>query len=171
MTAELATARLTLRRPTADDVDAILAYASDAEVTRYLGWPRHTSAADTRAFLVFADAAWRDDGVGPYLLVLRETGAVIGSTGLARRAGDVAETGYVLARASWGRGLATEAVQAMVALAATLGIRTVVAHVHPAHAASMRVLAKCGFTRAAAPIALAFPNLAPVPQAAVVFTR
>lgn len=51
------TARLTLARPTPADAAYIFErYAGDAEVTRFLGWPRHQSLADTRAFLGFSDA-------------------------------------------------------------------------------------------------------------------
>jgi hypothetical protein len=34
-------------------------YASDHEVTRFLGWPRHRSLDETRAFLQFSDAEWQ----------------------------------------------------------------------------------------------------------------
>ena len=38
------TERLLLRPPMQEDAESIFErYASDAEVTRYLGWPRHTS--------------------------------------------------------------------------------------------------------------------------------
>src|SRR5437899_10367002 len=59
---ELETARLVLRAPREDDAEAIFArYASDGEVTRMLGWPRHRSLDDTRDFLAFA-ARQRDEG-------------------------------------------------------------------------------------------------------------
>jgi RimJ/RimL family protein N-acetyltransferase len=49
--------RLVFRRPVVDDDRSMLErYAGDVEVTRYLGWPRHTSVADTRAFLAVSDA-------------------------------------------------------------------------------------------------------------------
>jgi ribosomal-protein-alanine N-acetyltransferase len=42
----LETARLILRRPRAADAPVIYErYASDPEVTRWLGWPRHTCPA------------------------------------------------------------------------------------------------------------------------------
>jgi ribosomal-protein-alanine N-acetyltransferase len=43
------TERLVLRRPSADDGEAVFTrYASDPEVTRYVSWPRHRSLADQR---------------------------------------------------------------------------------------------------------------------------
>ncbi len=57
----------------------------------------------------------------------------------------VASTGYVLAQREWGVGLASEALQAMVALADALEVRRLYARCHAQHAASIRVLKKCGF--------------------------
>ena len=40
--ATIETARLILRKPVTGDAEAVFAaYASDAAVTRHLGWPRH----------------------------------------------------------------------------------------------------------------------------------
>jgi RimJ/RimL family protein N-acetyltransferase len=43
-------------------------YASDPEVTKFLGWPRHTSIEQTQAFLEFSDAEWEKWPAGPYLI-------------------------------------------------------------------------------------------------------
>jgi RimJ/RimL family protein N-acetyltransferase len=54
----LETPRLQLVAPTPSDADAIFErYAGDADVTRYVGWPRHRTVADTRAFLAFRTTA------------------------------------------------------------------------------------------------------------------
>jgi [ribosomal protein S5]-alanine N-acetyltransferase len=53
------TSRLILRRPMQNDAEAVFArYSSDAEVTQYLGWPRHQSLEHTKFFLAFSDAEW-----------------------------------------------------------------------------------------------------------------
>jgi len=53
------TARLVLRRPVITDAELVYQrYASDPEVTRFLGWPRHQSLDDTRAFLELSEAEW-----------------------------------------------------------------------------------------------------------------
>jgi len=50
------TARLVLRRPRFEDAEAIFVrYASDPEVTRFVGFPTHRSIADTRAFVEFSE--------------------------------------------------------------------------------------------------------------------
>jgi len=159
----IATARLALRRPRASDADAIFArYASDPEVTRLVGWPRHQSVDDTRGFLRFSDAEWERAPAGAYLIESRETGALLGSTGFVFEAPHRAVTGYVLAKDAWGRGYATEALGAMVATARPLGVRRLYALCHHEHRASARVLEKCGFSLEGRLRAYAeFPNLVP----------
>jgi RimJ/RimL family protein N-acetyltransferase len=155
------TSRLRFRPPRPDDAVAIFSrYASDTEVVRYLGWPRHATVADTRAFLGFSDAEWQRWPAGPFLIELADTGELIGGTGLAFEDASTASTGYVLARDAWRHGYATEALGAMVDLARSLGVRRLYALCHPAHAASIHVLEKGGFHReGVAPGRCGFPNL------------
>lgn len=155
------TARLVLRKPTAADAEAIyLRYSSDTEVTKYLGWPRHQSIEQTKAFLAFSDSEWQRWPAGPYLIERRSDRKLLGGTGLAFETPTVAATGYVLARDAWGHGYATEALAAVVAVASRLGVRRLYALCHPSHQASIRVLEKCGFALEDRLIGFAdFPNL------------
>jgi RimJ/RimL family protein N-acetyltransferase len=137
-----------LRRPREADAAAIFErYAADPEVTRFLGWPTHRSLADTHGFLEFSNAEWEQWPAGPYLIASRDSGLLLGGTGLSFESPTEAETGYVLARDVWGQGLATEALSAIVELAPSLGVRHLWAQCHPEHRASWRVLEKGGFTR------------------------
>lgn len=160
---ELKTARLTLAAPRLVDADAMFErYASDPEVTRYLGWPRHQSVADTQGFVEFSAAEWGRWPAGPYLVRARADGRLLGSTGLTFERSDEAMTGYVLAKDAWGNGYATEALQAMVDVSRSVGLVRIYALCHPQHRASWRVLEKCGFTRDESWSKPAqFPNLAP----------
>jgi RimJ/RimL family protein N-acetyltransferase len=136
-------------------------YASDAEVTRYLGWPTHRAVADTEAFLAFSALQWDLDGAGPYLIWARGDGQLLGSTGLGLEPGGQAITGYVLAKDAWGKGYATEALGAVVDVATDIGLGRLYALCHPQHRASWRVLEKCGFERDASWSGqVEFPNLA-----------
>lgn len=141
------TERLVLRRPRGADAAAIFGrYACAEEVTRYLAWPRHRSVAETEAYLAHCDEEWRRWPAGGYLI--EEDGALVGGTGLHFEAEHCASTGYVLARDAWGRGIATEALRAMVEVADTMqGLRRLHALCHAEHAASARVLEKAGFAR------------------------
>jgi ribosomal-protein-alanine N-acetyltransferase len=155
------TARLWLRRPRAGDAEAIFSrYAGDPRVTRYMGWPTHRSGEATRAFLDHCEAEWQRWKVGAYLIEARAGGALLGGTGLHLESPVRAATGYVFARDAWGMGYATEALRAVVELAARLGVLRLQALCHPDHAASQRVLEKGGFTREGVLRAhTAFPNL------------
>jgi len=157
------TARLTLRQPEMGDALSMFErYASDPDVTRFLGWPRHRTVEDTEAFLRFSTDEWERWPAGPYLIELRGDGRLLGSTGLGFQTPDQAVTGYVLARDAWGKGYATEALAAMIAVARLTGLAQLYALCHPEHARSRRVLEKCGFVRDDPPTRRTeFPNLAP----------
>ena len=159
---EIATPRLLLVPPRSTDADEIFErYAGDPDVTTFLGWPRHRTVDDTRAFLAFSASEWERWPAGPYLIRSRPGGRLLGGTGLGFQDHDRAITGYVLARDVWGQGYATESLAAMVDLARAVGVVRLSALCHPQHRASWRVLEKCGFVRSADPAQVEFPNLAP----------
>src|SRR5262245_3328069 len=166
---EIETARLILRRPAMSDAAAIFAaYASDPEVTRFLGWPRHRSVHDSRDFLRFSAHEWDRWPAGPYVILTRADGRLIGSTGLGFQSLDTAVTGYVFARDAWGHGYATEALGAMIDLARSVGVTRLFALCHPYHVPSQHVLEKCGFVlEPAASRPVEFPNLAAGQQPAL----
>lgn len=157
------TERLVLRRPRVDDAGEVFRrYASDLEVSRYLAWRLHESAEMTRAFLEFSEAEWARWPGGPYLIESRADGRLLGGTGLAFETPYRASTGYVLAKDSWGQGIATEAVNAVVDAGKLLGLARLYALCHVDHDRSARVLEKTGFTREGILRRyLEFPNLAP----------
>jgi [ribosomal protein S5]-alanine N-acetyltransferase len=159
------TERLLLRRPIAADAEQIFCrYASDPDVTRYMSFRRHESLADTEMFLDFSEIEWKAQGCGPYLAFSRESGVLLGGTGVSIQ-GDEAETGYVFARDAWGCGYATESLRAMIELARSIRLSGLHAHCHPDHRASIHVLEKCGFSlehRASA--SHVFPNISPMKQ-------
>lgn len=155
------TERLLLRKPEAEDAAAIFErYASDADVCRYLAWPRHRSIEDSHAFLEFSDSEWQSWPAGPYLIYSLAEGELLGSTGLEFKQPKCASTGYVLARDSWGKGLATEALLAIRNTAQDLSVERLFAHVHPQHHPSRRVLEKSGFEfEGTLQRSMEFPNL------------
>ena len=165
--------RLILRRPVASDAEAIFTrYASDPEVTRYLSWPRHRSLDDTRAFLEFDEGQWQQWGCGGLLVFSRADGTLLGSSGLGFKSADQAVTGYVFARDAWGKGYATETLQAMVDLAASLGVTSLEATAHVDHRPSWRVMEKCGFERdGILRRHTVFPNLSLDPADVVMYSR
>jgi RimJ/RimL family protein N-acetyltransferase len=105
----------------------------------------HRSIDDTKAFLEFSDLEWERWPAGPFLIFSLADGELLGSTGLGFDLPHRASTGYVLAKDSWGQGIATEAVQAICKTASDLAVKRLFAHCHPDHRASRRVLEKAGF--------------------------
>jgi RimJ/RimL family protein N-acetyltransferase len=167
LTSEFApeTARLRFRRPVHEDIVGIYSrYASDPDVTRFLGWPRHRNTDDTRGFIAFSDSEWSKRPSGPLLLELKTTGQLLGSTGLAFDSPTSAMVGYVLAKDAWGQGYATEALGAMTTLASRLGVTHLWSMAHADHRASAHVLEKCGFRLNASFVLESFPNLGAEPQ-------
>src|SRR5215470_5749564 len=160
---KLETTRLILRQPLMSDaVEVFERYASNAEVTKFLAWPRHRSVRDMEAFLRFSAQEWDQWPAGPYLIVSRTDGQLLGSTGFGFQTPDEAMTGYVLARDAWGKGFATEALTAIVDVAAQIGLTRLFALCHPEHRPSRRVLEKCGFVRDdISKPSVEFPNLSP----------
>jgi RimJ/RimL family protein N-acetyltransferase len=158
------TARLRLRKPVRGDAEAIFSrYAADPAVTRYMSWPTHRSVADTEAFLAWSDADWERWPAGSYLVYKKGAdGSLLGGTGLTFKTPTRVLTGYVLAQDAWGKGYATEALEAMVELAGQLGVERIEAICHVEHLASAHVMEKCGFQRECVLWAhTVFPNIDP----------
>lgn len=167
------TDRLVLTPPAERDAEDIFdRFANDPEVTRYLGWPRHRSVADSRGFVAWSLDHWSRHPAGPYLVRALDDGRLLGSTGFTCD-DDGAMTGYVLARDSWGQGYATECLRAMIEVARTIELPRLDAFCHPDHRASQRVLEKCGFLRDESTVSqMVFPNLSPgVPQDTLHYVR
>lgn len=142
MTDPLRTARLTLPLVTpaqAADLRAGVRHPNFAP-----GFPR-TDDIDA------ASTARAGDPWGPRLVVRSNDGLVCGTIGCFAPPEEVegvleVEVGYGLARDARGRGVASEALAALIALADRAGVR-MRASVAPDHAAGLRVLAKAGFTQ------------------------
>lgn len=157
------TPRLILERPRLSDAsDMFDRYSNDEEVTRLLTWPRHKELADAEAFIAFSDSEWERWPVGPYMIRAKESGLLLGSTGLVFEAQKRASTGYVLAKDAWGHGYATESLVAMKALATEVGVGRLFALCYPDHRASRNVLEKEDFALEGTLRSFAeFPNLNP----------
>jgi RimJ/RimL family protein N-acetyltransferase len=147
---EIGTERLSLRPFQVDDLEAFVAYRSDPEVARYQSWDDTYSMADAESFLnsqrglVFGQP-------GEWLqlaIVDRETGTVRGDCAV-RVVTDqpaTAEVGVTLARANQGKGMATEALTAVLAeLFEQRGMHRVFAHADDRNVPVRRLLERLGF--------------------------
>jgi RimJ/RimL family protein N-acetyltransferase len=167
------TTRLVLRPPRLADGRAIFeSYGQDAEVTRYLTWRPHARAEEMESFLRRSIAAWRGYSRRPWVLTRCPEDRPIGMIEL-RMSGHHAELGYVLARAAWGQGLMTEAVQAIVDLAlADPGLYRTWAVCDVENLASARVLEKAGMQREGLLRRYVIhPNLSDEPRDALLYSK
>jgi len=135
------TERLLLRPGWIEDAAALTAAIGDREIARNLmrvPWPY--SQADAEGFLTQPADPLRPR----FLICLRDSNRLVGGIGLS---GDFeAELGYWIARDHWGRGYATEAGQAVIALADnSLRLPRIKARRALDNAASANVLRKLGF--------------------------
>jgi ribosomal-protein-alanine N-acetyltransferase len=147
---ELETERLLLRKMRLDDAEAMFAYASDPEVTRYVLFETHRSVEDSESFLRLALEGYERGDFGGWGVVLKDSGAFVGTCGMdAGYAPEHAraELGYVLSREHWGRGLMPEAVRAVIRFGfKRMSLNRVQARCIAENAASARVMEKAGMT-------------------------
>jgi [ribosomal protein S5]-alanine N-acetyltransferase len=140
----LHTSRLTLRAWTLDDIDELHALWTRPEVRRYL-WDDEAISRERAAATVSEFMAQHADGLGGWMILERETGALAGFAALIRRERGDPELLYGLASEWWGRGMATEAARAVLTYAfGTLGCARVMAATDVPNAASARVMERLG---------------------------
>jgi RimJ/RimL family protein N-acetyltransferase len=154
----LETQRLILRELRQSDADRICHYANDEAVNRYLAFDDLGSEEGARKYVKKAMAsAATDIGVERRLsyklaILLKPDNDFIGSCWL-----DITDTthsrasiGYFIDNLHWGRGYATEAVEALLNYGfATLKLHRIEATCDADHLATRRVLEKAGLKREA----------------------
>jgi ribosomal-protein-alanine N-acetyltransferase len=146
----LETERLILRRLTMNDLDALAVIYGDPEVRRY--FPEGTlDYEETREELEWIiDVYYGQYGFGLWATVHRETNEFIGRCGLLPwtiEGRSEIEVAYLLAKAYWGRGLGTEAAQAILEYGfEQLHLPRLICLIDPANEASIKVARNIGMT-------------------------
>jgi RimJ/RimL family protein N-acetyltransferase len=139
-----------LRQYREDDARTLVRLADDFEVARWMSqrFPHPYTIDAARAWLAKAVLEAPVDN-----FAIEVDGALAGGAGVHPHTGErhgVAEFGYWLARAYWGRGIATEAAQLVTAYGhRQRQLRRLEAHILAPNIASARVLEKSGFIREA----------------------
>jgi len=136
----LTTARLVLRQPRLDDLDALFAIMSTPAAMRYWSTVPHGSRETTAILL---DKILASTAAGGQEYMIERDGQFIGKVG----AGLLPHFGFIIDPAHWGQGYATEASQAYIAhVFSVTEAHKLVADVDPRNTASLRVLNRLGFT-------------------------
>jgi len=143
--------RLLLRAWCDTDLPVFAALNADAEVMRH--FPAPLDAAQSAQLLARIREHFDAHGYGFWALERRDTGELIGVTGLAQVGFDApfvpaVEIGWRLARAHWRQGYAREAARAALAVAfEQLGLDEVVSFTVPANLPSQAVMRAIGMQR------------------------
>ncbi len=132
------TERLILRRARMTDLADVHAMLSHPAAMRYWSTPEHETLAQSRDWLqgMVTGAPDEDD------FVIEHEGRVIGKAGAWR----LPEVGFLLHPDHWGKGLAQEAMRAVIDhLFRSHDCPALTAEADPRNAASLRLLARLGF--------------------------
>lgn len=147
----LETIRLILRPHRVEDYVACRKLWGDADVVRHIGGVTQDAQAVWFRLLRYA-GMWSMLGYGMWVIEERDSGAFLGEAGLlsAERGlpelEGVPEAGWVLAPEAWGRGIATEAMHAVLDWAdAHLYAPSLRCIIDPDNLASIKVAEKLGF--------------------------
>lgn len=144
----LETPRLNLRPLRAGDAPAYLEIFTDPKTLTFWSCETVRTLADA-AGMVAEDIRWVERGEALcWGVALPDEDRLIGKVSLYffSRRNRRAETGYILNRRYWGKGMMSEALSAVLQYAfAELGLHRIEADVDPDHAASLALLEKFGF--------------------------
>lgn len=149
---ELRTGRLSLRRPTARDIDAIFEIHCDPRACVHNPSDRLTRREEAEGRYQRWNEQWQRYGYGYWVVRRRDSAVQLGFCGIKpmELSGmKILNLFYRFTPAAWGQGLAGEAATAVVAWASRqLPDLPLVARVRPANVASQRVAIRAGLTRA-----------------------
>ena len=141
----LETERLLLRGPEARDFPAIVAFATDAERTKYIGGPADGEFDAWRSFTATI-GHWIWHGYGFWTLEEKATGQAVGRIGIVHHVGwPEPELGWHVFAAGEGRGLAHEAALAIRDHAGRqMGLDRLISQIHPDNRRSRALAERLG---------------------------
>jgi ribosomal-protein-alanine N-acetyltransferase len=142
------TERLKIRKFKPDDLPWLIEMRGDPEVYKYLGgWERQNPEAVAERFQFYLNC-YEKFGFGVCAMELKETGEMIGSSGLQplEDTGEI-EVGYNLAKRFWRQRYGEECARAWIEYGfERLGLERIVAVAYPENVGSWRIMEKCGMT-------------------------
>ncbi|WP_082232842.1 GNAT family N-acetyltransferase [Halobacillus massiliensis] len=149
MIKEFYTNRLYVRSMTVADSSSLYPIWSDPDVARFMNVHPFKNENEVKDMITYLNQLTEEYSAIRYSIIELNTQQIIGSCGYNSidYVNAVTEIGYDLAKASWGRGYATEVASALIHYAFTsLQMNRVEAKVEPPNTNSIRVLQKLNFT-------------------------
>ncbi|MEJ0007060.1 MAG: GNAT family N-acetyltransferase [Steroidobacteraceae bacterium] len=161
-----------LRRVTPEDTDTLFAFASDAEVMRFMDWAMPTDPSTVRSHLEKISAGW-ETGDEYQWVILEQRGGEVAGTIAVRPRGHAADFGYFLGRDYWGKGLAFDAATALFSwLDSQPQIVRVWASVDSENLRSRRLLSRLGLELEGVMRGATFrPNIGGMPRDTAIYAR
>jgi len=138
--------RITLRPHRQSDFEAVHQYSQDPEVVRFMQWGPNTEE-QTRDFLSNCIANQSVDQKTTYDFAVDYEGRLVGSISLrlSKPGGKLGEIGYCYDKSTWGKGIASEAAEAIMKFGfEDLGLHKISATCDPYNFGSAKVLQKTG---------------------------
>lgn len=142
----LETERLTLRPFREADAPALFELSQDPEVMRYVGDRRVPTLQESWRAIAGWLGHWAMRGYGQWAIEERSSGRLTGRAGIINPVDwPGPEVGYLLGRAWWGRGYATEAARAAMDWGfEQIGFDDLLSLIDPANKASIAVATRLG---------------------------
>lgn len=143
------TKRLTLRSICIDDVDDIFEFSSDPEVAHHMTWEVNRTKSETLFFINFVLGGYKTGTSADWAIVEKVSQKVIGTCSFVDWSNEHrnAVLGYVINRAYWGNGYATEAVNELLKYGFNiLQLHRIEAHCDIDNLASEKVMKKLGMS-------------------------
>ncbi|TZF99638.1 GNAT family N-acetyltransferase (plasmid) [Chryseobacterium panacisoli] len=154
MIMKIETKRLVLRKLEDTDAERMFLLDSNPEVMKYIGVPVLTDINESRNVISMIQKQYEENGVGRLGVVEKESGQLIGWSGLkllthkTNGYQNVLELGYRFLPESWGKGYAVEAGIASLDYGFNdLNAEVIYAYAHSEHEVSNHILRKLGFEK------------------------
>lgn len=151
---EIKSNRLILRKFVETDVDRLFLLDSNEEVMKYIGMPPLTDISESKKVIEMIQQQYIDNGVGRLAVIEKESGLLIGWSGLKLLTQEingynhVYDLGYRFLPEFWGKGYALESSKASLDLGFNdLKAETIYAHAHSENEGSNHILRKLGFVK------------------------
>ncbi len=145
----LETERLLHRRLEEKDVETIINFRSDADVSKFIGGEKAQSREFNESRMEFYLDCWEKYGFGFAMMIIKETGEEIGWSGLQplEKTGEI-EVGYGFIKKYWKQGFGFETAQGWLKYGfENTELDKIVAVAAPENFGSWRIMEKCGMTR------------------------
>lgn len=147
---EIKTERLILCQISKSQAVPLLRLRSENAVMRYIERPRANTLEEVFAFIDAVEEIHAKEEGFTWSICLKEDKTFVGTIGFYRHQKDIfrSELGYAMLPEFWGRGIMSEAIQAVLDFGFNqMGFNSIEADINPANEASAKILLRNGFQK------------------------